>query len=463
MHPFHRPRFRPHFQVEIAGPDSILLLAEDEHILLQGRLYRVLAPLLAGDLTEEELIARVAGELSPAEVLFGLGRLHQKGYLCEADPVAPPREDAYWNAVGVEYRQARQRLEERSVRLQALEGVSAEPVREALRAEGIPIRDSGATLSLVLVDDYLRAPLAGLNQEALRTGQPWVLCKPVGRVSWLGPRFMPGQTACWECLAQRLRANRPIESFLQRQRPGVPPLRPSRAALEGTLLATAHLLAAQVARHLVTGEDSLAQTLVTMDTQSLRTERHPVTRRPQCPACGEPELVSRNQARPIMLAAQRKDAHRDGGHRRDAPELLLQRHAHHVSPLTGVVSLLERLDPPGSPAPVFDSGPNLSLPNPTLGVLRHAFRSRSGGKGSTEAQARASGLAEALERHSGVFQGDEARRFATFDELGTDAVPPQTWLHYSEAQYRERESLNVSRVWPSRRVPHPFQPDQRIA
>jgi ribosomal protein S12 methylthiotransferase accessory factor len=462
MQTFHRPCFRNHFQVEVAGPDSILLLAENENILLQGRMYRILAPLLDGRHTVEELITQVAGELSAAEVHYGIGRLQQTGYLCEANPDAPAAADAYWNALGVDYRHAQHQLGKQSVRVRSLDGLSASPMLEALRAQGIRVDEGEATLTLVLVDDYLRTPLAELNQEALRTGRPWLLCKPMGKVSWLGPHFTPGQTACWECLAQRLRANRPIESFVHRGRPGLPPLRPARAALESTLLATAHLLASQVARHLVTGDNGLAHTLVTLDTKSLSTQRHTVTRRPQCPACGDPEMLARRQERPIVLASQPKESILDGGHRRNTPEQMLQRYQHHISPITGVVSHLERIDPLGSPTPVIDSGPNLSRPSQTLSILKHSFRSRSGGKGSTEVQARASGLAEGLERHSGVFHGDEARRRATLAELGAEAIPPHRWLNFSERQYREHETLNTTRVWPSRRVPQPLQPDQLI-
>lgn len=463
MQTLRRPRFQSHLQVEIAGPESVLLLAEDDDILLEGRLFRVLAPLLDGSRTVDELITQVAGELSAAEVHYGIGRLRQSGYLREADPGVPLAEDAYWSAAGVDSGHARRRIDEQAVRLRTVGPVSDRPLREALQAQGIRVVEERAALSLVLVDDYLREPLDRLNREALRDGSPWLLCRPVGRVTWLGPRFTPGQTACWECLAHRLRANRPVEAFLQQLHPHVPALRPARAALESTVLATAQLLATQLARFLVTGDDALAGTLLTLDTQSLRTERHAVTRRPQCRVCGEPAVVSRQQEQPLVLAAERRGSLLEGGHRLGTPEELLRRHAHHVSPLTGVAPRLERLDSEGSPAPVFDAGPNLSRPSQTLSVLKHSFRSRSGGKGSTEAQARASALAEALERHSGVFQGDEARRSATLIELGADAVAPQAWLHFSEAQYRERDALNVPRVWPSRRVPAPLAPDQRVS
>jgi ribosomal protein S12 methylthiotransferase accessory factor len=46
-------------------------------------------------------------------------------------------------------------------------------------------------------------------------------------------------------------------------------------------------------------------------------------------------------------------------------------------------------------------------------------------------------------RHSGVFQGDEARITASFRELGEDAIHPDRCLLYSERQYAERDAWNA--------------------
>jgi ribosomal protein S12 methylthiotransferase accessory factor len=77
-------------------------------------------------------------------------------------------------------------------------------------------------------------------------------------------------------------------------------------------------------------------------------------------------------------------------------------------------------------------------------------------------QARASALCEALERVSGAYQGDEARRLATIEELGPEAIAPERWLLFSERQYREREQSNAGRPTPYG-VPHRFEPERRIS
>jgi ribosomal protein S12 methylthiotransferase accessory factor len=126
------------------------------------------------------------------------------------------------------------------------------------------------------------------------------------------------------------------------------------------------------------------------------------------------------------------------------PEETLARHGHHVSPITGAVPLLERAAPAQDGVlHVYVAGNNLARPHQDLAQLRGDLRHLSGGKGTSDVQARASGLCEGLERYSGVFRGDEPRRRARLDALGGAAVLPGDCLMFSERQYREREARNA--------------------
>jgi ribosomal protein S12 methylthiotransferase accessory factor len=83
------------------------------------------------------------------------------------------------------------------------------------------------------------------------------------------------------------------------------------------------------------------------------------------------------------------------------------------------------------------------------------------GKGTGDAQARASALCEGLERYSGVFRGDEPRRSARQAELSGAAVSLNDCLLFSERQYRERETLNA-RASRFSFIPVPFDPEAEI-
>lgn len=86
----------------------------------------------------------------------------------------------------------------------------------------------------------------------------------------------------------------------------------------------------------------------------------------------------------------------------------------------------------------------------------------SGGKGTTDPDARASALCEALERYSGGFFGDEPRRNARMEELGDDAIAPNDYMRFSERQFDEREKWNDRSGSYRTRVPEPFDPSLPI-
>lgn len=458
------PALKGHFQVEFVDSQGVFLLGQEDVVWLGGALHHALLAGMDGRRTVEALVESLEARFPAVELYYALERLAARGYLMEAEPEVPRAHAAWWNALGVSATHAHEALAAAKVRLAFVGEVpEARVLEEALDAAGLQRVERGADLTLAVVDDYLRPALGELNREALASGRPWVLARLTGRVGWWGPRFVPGITACWECLAQRLRNSRLAHQFVEEQRgQGFLP-QTHLGATEGSVRAAAHLLATTVARGLVTGEDSLASTLVTLDLVALRTEHHAVVRRPQCPVCGDAGLVARRQAQPLVLTSRRKAFTQDGGHRLHSPEETLRRYEHHISPLTGVVQHLKPLPMGrGELTPIIDSGPNFARRSEDLEFLRKTLRTRSTGKGKTPAQARASALCEAIERYSGVFQGDEARRRDTLAGLGADALHPHRLLLFSERQYRLREQLNAAQPSRMQRVPHPFDEQRTI-
>ena len=75
--------------------------------------------------------------------------------------------------------------------------------------------------------------------------------------------------------------------------------------------------------------------------------------------------------RPVALESRRKTFVRDGGHRVVAPEVTLERYGHHVSPITGAVTMLERVGPASDGAMhVYLAGHNLARRHRSLDHLR---------------------------------------------------------------------------------------------
>jgi ribosomal protein S12 methylthiotransferase accessory factor len=84
---------------------------------------------------------------------------------------------------------------------------------------------------------------------------------------------------------------------------------------------------------------------------------------------------------------------------------------------------------------------NFSSRPETVDELKAGLGGGSYGKGSTAEQGEASALMEAIERYSGIFQGDEirvSRRFTDFP--AGDAILPNEVLLFSDAQYRANQA-----------------------
>jgi ribosomal protein S12 methylthiotransferase accessory factor len=319
-----------------------------------------------------------------------------------------------------------------------------------------------AQLGVVLADDYLRSGLRAYNREALRQGTPWLLVRPVGGQVCLGPLFRPGQTACWECLAQRHQTNRPIEHYLEKRQGYAEPLPVPHGCTAATLALGCHLAALAVAGWMAHGQSpDLEGKIVSLDPFAPKTQSHTLVRLPQCPACGTATPPRDRPAPPLVLTSRKKTFTEDGGHRAFSPQETIERFGHHVSPLIGAVSVLEPGPVSDGIMHVYSSGNNPARAAPGLDWLRRDLRSGSAGKGTTDVQAKASGLCEALERHSGMFRGDEPRRRARLTDLGDAAIHPNDCMRFSDRQFAERAAWNARKT-KYNFVPLPFDPQAEV-
>jgi ribosomal protein S12 methylthiotransferase accessory factor len=436
------------------------LLSEQGHFLLQGEAYIQLAPLLNGRYTEEEIAELLQDRISLPEIYYALGLLRRKGYLADETAHMPSDQAAFWESLNLNPDSVARRFQENLVSVVAFGQVDPAPFTAILESLGLRVRADGQQ-RVVLTDDYLQEGLEDFNQEALSRNQPWLLVKPVGLELWLGPLFVPGQTGCWACLAQRLRGHRKVESYLQQKKESAAPFASAVSSLPTTLQTALNLAATETAKWMAAGQNpSLESCVITLDMLSLHQQRHYLVRRPQCPRCGDPQLVAATQAAPLTLQSRKKVFTGDGGHRAMTPEQTLAQFQHHVSPITGIVSAIRRSavwEDEGGIISAYVTDHNAVYMDEDLYFLRESLRGRSGGKGKTPGQAKTSALGEAIERYAGIFQGDEARLSARLSDLNETAIHPNTMLHFSQRQYQQQAARN-HQDW----IPQPFDETQEI-
>ncbi len=458
------PRFKSSLEAIVVPEEGLYLFSHKGHVCLTSPIFSDLAPLLDGSFLVDDIFDQLCRRYLSADIFSALDILKQRGFLAEDTAPIPREQQAFWECAGALPSQAVERLANATVDVICDDG-TAEDLRMLLERNGLCVADRGE-LSVVVADDYLNRDLAEWNKKAVAEQRPWILVSPGGMESWLGPAFVPGETACLECLTQRLRWHRRVDTHIGR----LNGLDKARLAPQGSLAASKFAalaeIATEVARWIGTGRpEMLADRVISTDHLSMQRKAHVLTRRPQCPVCGDPAQTQTAPDRPVLRSRPKLQG-TDGGHRSRRPADIQAALDRHVSPITGIVGALEpgiRSGPDGSPewiTPTYSADHNFSDLHDSKFFLREGLRRRSGGKGRNPKQARISAIAESLERYCGVFDGSEPRHLARYRDLDR-AIPPNACQGYSAQQFADRAELN-RKTHKAYWVPEPFDPEAQI-
>jgi ribosomal protein S12 methylthiotransferase accessory factor len=435
------PQFAPHFTVYVLPPDVVCLYSEDRKFFLHGTLYCALASTIGkGGKSFRELVREMKKDFPSDKVEEAFRRLVDRRYILPTSRSPAGAVAAYWASLGLPQEIAAKNLQKCRVRVQAINVQGATELAAALGELGVRVVKRSCDLTITLVNDYFERRLAELNQQHLSDRTPWLLVQPSGIFPLVGPVFSPGRSACWTCLFDRMIRNREVKGFLDRRSARCVALSP---VARNTLGQSAIQLAAiEIAKAIATDfRTDLGNHIISLDLSGPTIEKHFVAQRPQCPSCGRKKLRNPGRAPvPIELGTGAKLVMTSGGYRTISSRATVERFRKHVSPLTGVVSCLERIEDDLPLNTNYHATHNFSGPAGTVNELRAGLSGGSFGKGSTAEQGEASALMEAIERYSGIFQGDEirvTRRFTDF--LSGDAILPNDVLLFSDAQYRRNQ------------------------
>jgi oxazoline/thiazoline synthase len=457
--------FRPNLNVERLGSDALLFCGERERAVLTSRHVGDLCALIDGQRSIEDIVAAVGDSIPETHALFMLHQLVARGYLVGVRSDVPESDLAYWYDVGLDATRALETLGRISVAVSSLGDPGlAELLGQALQENGLRV-SSASPLELVLVDDFLREELSELNREARSSGRTWCLVKVVGTRPLIGPIFVPNAGPCWECLAFWIRRNRPVDEFLARIRHGNASSSPPRSELKASVRAAIGFSALAITRALAAiaqgHEHPLHGRLLSLDLKTFETTSHRVVPRPQCSACGDVTRTAILGQQPIALQPVAKNFCEDGGFRRQSPRKTFQQYEHLVSPITGAVSYVVPISKHDSELHAVFASSYLVCPRDDA-TRANAFDKVCAGKGRTAEQARTSALCEALERFSGVYQGDEAKVRASRSELGSAAIAPEELLNFSDAQYAAPAGRSAARGDVRNWVPRRLDPGHPI-
>ena len=456
-------QFAPNFTAYVLPPDVVCLYSEDRKYFLHGELYCALATAIGKNgRSLRDIAGALAQDFPPDKINEAVKRMLERRYVVQASPSSTGTVAAYWSSLGLPPELAEQNLASCRVRVQSIDVQGAAELATALAALGVRVVKSSPDLTITLVNDYLERKLAELNRERVSDKTPWLLVQPSGLFPLVGPLLSPGVTACWTCLFDRMIRNREVKGFLDRG--AAQPVAISPLARNTFGKGAIQFAAIEIAKAIATEfRTDLRNHIMSFDLMGSTIAKHYVAHRPQCPTCGDKKLKNPRRApAPIELGSGAKLVMTSGGYRSVTSRATVARFRKHVSPLTGVVTRLERIEADLPMNTNFFAQHNFSAPAQNVNELRAGLSGGSFGKGSTAEQGEASALMESIERYSGIFQGDEIRSKRRFiDFPAGDAIVPNDILLFSDEQYRTRE-MPTNDSHDTQPAPDPFDPSANI-
>ena len=295
-------QFAPNFTAYVLPPDVVCLYSEDRKFFLHGELYCTLASAIAkGGKRAEDLVRELQSQFPTDKIEEALKRLVERRYVTQAAYGSDGTVAGYWASLGLPPDVAEKNLNDCKVRVESIDVAGAKELTTALGELGVQIVQRSADLTITLVNDYLERQLAELNQQRVSNKMAWLLVQPSGVFPLVGPVFIPGETACWTCLFDRMIRNREIKGFLDRgpaQPVAISPLARNTLGQGGIQFA-----AVEIAKAIASGfRTDLRNHIASFDMLCATIAKHYVAQRPQCPTCGSKKLSNPRRApQPIEL------------------------------------------------------------------------------------------------------------------------------------------------------------------
>lgn len=450
------PAFRANVRVNALTGEGIIVSGETSEFAYGGELEEAVTMQVNGSRTVDDIAETLAPRFSRDKVYSTLAQMQRRGVVYDGSTLSDQALPFDWHYLVADLSLARRSINDTRVNLLETSSLPSPVNREAFIRYGLQL-DARGPISVVLSGDYLDQQLADINRLSLKNGSAWMLARPVGTQPLIGPVFRPGDTACWECLARRLRLRNGLDQYGKARSANCLAL---SQPFEGSTPTVESLVAYHTAIWVVTGGSPLLDgKIISLDLTTLATAMHVVSKDPDCPACGNPTNMTID--RPRFDNRPRKTSI-DTGHRAASPEDTYAKYQNHVSPITGLVSSITPLRAPSDEIIKLSiAHHNFALDNGSLRGVSNSMDNKSCGKGITETQARVGALCEALERYSGRYRGNESRIRASLRQIGCEAIHPNACMLFSDRQYQERERWRaLGSVFSL--VPAPFSEDEVI-
>ncbi|CAM1343363.1 TOMM precursor leader peptide-binding protein [Tenacibaculum amylolyticum] len=438
------PRFKQHIHPTIIDTDKLILSSEFGHQLLTSKSLIEVVKHLDGKLEVSQIIEKLDGVVDKSQVYYILSSLETKKYISEAENVLSNSESSFWSSFSEEESAVALKKSNAKIKIYSFGDYTTEVFSKELNHMDFNVVEENENFAVLITNDYLQNELALKARALWKKDIPFIICKPNGIQAWIGPIFKKDDTACFDCLLQRLVANRDVDVYLKENGYISSPII-SNSSTNATIKMVYQLTIMEISKFLlVTDKQKIKNDLITFDFSTTETIHHTIVKRPQCKTCGEEKYLHNDRLPEKIKIQSRIKKFTDGGHRSITATETYNNYKHLISPISGIVNKLERITSSNDELQhVYISGQNMALKTANFFSLKKNLRSNSCGKGSTEIQAKVSAIGEAIERYSGVFRNEEPRIKSTYNKLEGKAIHPNSCMLFSESQYKNRDAINA--------------------
>ncbi len=444
----------PAYQVELIAPDLVFLFSEKDNYCLEGKTYFALFSLLIKKaITRPELVEELKKELRALEVYYALECLEERGFVQEKVTPLSIEQTIFCHHLEACPQKVKTILENAALYVVGTKEKPSYSLLSALESNGFrpSASQNDATLAIVVCEDYQDPELFEIYRGFQNANLPCLLAKLKGSQIWVGPLLDPKANDCIHCLIECIKRNRAERTSVGEYQKASSPIRTPIGSLLATEGLGVHWLVTETFKWIVNPATSSLKThLLSFDLLSSSISTHefiPSTRCEECRAKSKSTTLVIANLPPLQLASRHLHEKRDGGYRLETDAHVFQKLEHHISPVLGIVHSLEHLKKGEAEEALlacnhtYTAGHNFSFENSPRTIFARGLRSKSGGKGTNDGQAKVGALCEALERYCGVFQGDEPCLQASYNEIKEEAIHPYNLLLFSEKQYADRQNF----------------------
>ncbi len=440
--------FKAYIHAKLLAPQKVLLFDENKnHHLLEGKIYECLIPYLSqGIHSQDEIVHALEEQFEAHDVYYVLLRLKEKGLIEEVFSEMHKSIKILCNLLNIPYKKALDRTEQTSVSIHSFD-INTDQLSSSLNSLSIKIQKNGH-LAIIVSENYLDPRL---KEFCNQINTPYLLIKPTSTEIWIGPLFNPEKTPCLDCLTDALYRN--CEPWIAKDKPREPLIYTSMSSM------AYHLAANEIFKWIVLGTNQELETkILSYHFLHAQITTHQVLSKISCANC---DIIDKDHLTPIILQNQKKYFTDDGGHRIHSADETYEKYKHLISPITGIIDYLVPLSQIQSPhMHTYEASHLIESVSPPM--IFKLPRTTSGGKGKTAIQGKTSCLCEAVERFSGVYQGNESIIQSTYHPIQETAIHPESLLQFSKHQYEIRFEWNETHHAPVHLIPEPFDENEEI-